>query len=240
MQPFYDCMQLIEPRSSMTIIDLGCGTGELTVKLAEHFSGAETIVGIDSSREMLQESTRFEHSKLSFRQTSIEDQLETETCWDLKFSNAAIQWIGEHHKLIPSIISRLKPGGQLAIQLPSQHHNVTNTLLRELAATTPYRDELKDWTGGSPVLDSSEYAEILFRQGGQQIQVFEKIYPVIVEDTDALFDWVSGTALIPYLERLRDDITPAFIAEYKGKLRQQFRQGPVFYPFKRIIMYASF
>ena len=51
MQPFYDCLQLIELRSAMDIIDLGCGTGELTLKLAEFLPEPNMVLGIDSSAE---------------------------------------------------------------------------------------------------------------------------------------------------------------------------------------------
>jgi trans-aconitate 2-methyltransferase len=188
MRPFYDCLQLVEPRPSMEIIDLGCGTGELTLKLAEHFPRPEMVLGIDSSPEMLRGSARFKHEKLSFRQATIEDQLRDSKRWDLIFSHAAIQWIRDHQSLLPTILSCLKPGGQLVIQMPAQLHNVTNRLLNELAETESYSSALKDWNRSSPVLDTGEYAEMLFRNGGQNIQVFEKIYPVVVKGPDALYD----------------------------------------------------
>jgi trans-aconitate 2-methyltransferase len=240
MLPFYDCLRLIEPRPAMEIIDLGCGTGELTLKLAEHLPDPRMVLGIDSSPEMLTESGRFKHEKLSFRQITIEDQLKEPKRWDLIFSHAAIQWIGDHESLLPAIISRAKPGGQLVIQMPAQHHNITNYLLAELAETEPFRAELKEWNRKSPVLDTSEYAELLFRNGGQNIQVSEKVYPVVVKDSDALYDWVSGTALIPYRERLSDVSLAAFVSGFKVKLKHHFNQAPAFYPFKRIIISAGF
>jgi trans-aconitate 2-methyltransferase len=240
MQPFYDCLQLIELRSAMDIIDLGCGTGELTLQLAEFLPEPNMVLGIDSSAEMLLESSRFKHLNLSFRKARIEDQLQDVKKWDLIFSHAAMQWVDDHHRLMALIISRLKAGGQLLIQMPAQHHNITNRLLADLADTEPYRSELKNWNRRSPVLDTGEYGEILYRNGGQNIQVFEKIYPIVAKDSDALYDWVSGTALIPYLEQFTDETGIRFVSEFKLSLKQQFSQVPVFYPFKRIIMSASF
>ncbi|HTE25571.1 methyltransferase domain-containing protein [Flavitalea sp.] len=240
MRPFYDCVQLIELRPSMDVIDLGCGMGDLTLKLAEYLPEPKTVLGVDSSAEMLLESSRYKHDKLSFRQGGIEDQLKDNKKWDLIFSHAAIQWIADHRSLMSIMISRLKPGGQLLIQMPAQYHNITNRILVELADTKPYCDALQNWNRRSPVLDPGEYGEILFRNGGQNIQVFEKIYPVVVNDSDDLYDWVSGTTLIPYLERLNDDAAIAFVAEFKMRLKRHFSQSPVFYPFKRIIMSASF
>lgn len=48
-----------------------------------------------------------------------------------------------------------------------------------------------------------------------------------------MFDWVSGTAMIPYAEKLPEDIKQSFIETYKEKLRNEFKGSRVFFPFKR-------
>ena len=72
------------------------------------------------------------------------------------------------------------------------------------------------------------------------MQVFEKIYPLILKDVDALLTWVSGTALIPYLERLPEELKAPFLEDYKAMLNIHFPKEPVFYPFKRILIGAEF
>lgn len=121
MRPFYDCVQLIEMRPSMDVIDLGCGTGDLTLKLAEYLPDPKMVLGVDSSAEMLLESSKYKHDKLSFRQAGIEDQLKENKQWDLIFSHAAIQWITDHRSLITHMISRLKPGVSFWYKYP---HNI--------------------------------------------------------------------------------------------------------------------
>jgi trans-aconitate 2-methyltransferase len=237
--PFYDCLNLINIREGIRVIDLGCGTGELTRKLADVLSGSD-ITGIDSSQEMLNESKAFESPNVTFELRSIEEQINQETKWDLVFSNAAIQWVSEHEKLLPKIISMIKPGGQLVIQMPDQNRNASNLILNDLATQKPFCTALQNWTRNSPVLDIERYAKILFENGCKEMTVFEKIYPLVLKDADALFDWVSGTALIPYAERLSGEIKEQFIAAYKARLRVSFPESPVFYPFKRIIMEAKF
>ncbi|MFN7729331.1 MAG: methyltransferase domain-containing protein [Bdellovibrio sp.] len=54
-QPFFDLVELLQPSNAPRIIDLGCGTGELTKILHERFPSASTT-GIDSSTEMLQKA----------------------------------------------------------------------------------------------------------------------------------------------------------------------------------------
>ena len=237
--PFFDLTALLELKSDLNVIDLGCGTGELTRKLADMLPNSK-VLGVDSSKEMLNEAAAFENKHVRFETRSIENQLQSDTKWDLVFSNAAIQWVEDHESLLPKIISTLNPAGQLAIQLPAQHHNVTNVMLNELASDATFEPILKSWKRVTSVLDIDTYARILFENGGENITVLEKIYPLVLKDSDALFEWVSGTALIPYLERLDNENRQNFIIEYKKRLKNRFPKSPAFFPFKRIIMKATF
>ena len=237
--PFYDLLALLKVRPGLNVIDLGCGTGELTSKLANILPDS-TVLGLDSSSEMLSHSVNFSTPQIKFECRSIEDQLLMDTKWDLVFSNAAIQWVENHEVLLPKIISTIKENGQLLIQLPDQKQNISNKILNELADEEPFKTILKDWKRISPVLDTEAYAQILFENGSKSMTVFEKIYPLVLQDSNALFDWVSGTALIPYLEKLGDENRHTFKDRYKKRLADHFPKSPVFYPFKRIILEATF
>lgn len=238
--PFEDSVKLINQKPGMDVIDLGCGTGELTAKLSASLAHPRLVFGIDSSVEMLEKSSGFIEENLEFAKRSIEEQTGQPEKWDLVFSNAAIQWVPDHRELFPSIIAMLKKGGQLVIQMPSQRTNLTNILLDQLADQDPFRSELESWKREVHVLDTGEYAKIFFDNGGRNIQVFEKIYPVVVPDVNSLLDWVSGTALIPYRERLTENMRETFIDEYRALLGRHFKESPVFYPFKRMILSAEF
>lgn len=237
--PFYDLIKLVKVKPDLKVIDLGCGTGELTRKLADALPDT-TVLGIDSSQEMLNDAAAFQNKQVSFLKRGIEEQLSSDEHWDLIFSNAAIQWLGNHESLFPEIISKVNPGGQLVVQVPSNHHHFTHTSLISLASTKPFAEAFNGYTRSSPVLGIENYAELFFQHGGTEITVFEKIYPHVLKDADALFDWVSGTAMIPYVERLPPAIRQEFITAYKEGLRHEFKGSPVFYPFKRTIMAATF
>ncbi len=237
--PFYDLLALIAVKPRLTVLDLGCGTGELTRMLADALPDA-SVTGIDASAEMLRESVQFERAGLRFYLQSIEETLQSDEQYDLIFSNAAIQWVNDHPVLLPQIIARIRAGGQLAIQLPSNHHSFTHTGIRELAAREPYVTALNGWNRESPVLPPETYAEILFNNGGGNIRVFEKVYPHVLPDAAALVEWTSGTALVPYMERLPDHLQQQFRLEYAKMIAAQTRSVPVFYPFKRTLMAAEF
>ena len=237
--PFYDLLALLKVRPGLKAIDLGCGTGELTAKLADALPESY-VLGVDSSQEMLGNSQKPDGSTLNFECVTIQKQLEKVQQWDVVFSNAALQWVPGHEALFPQIITKIKSGGQLLVQMPAQHHNLTNRLLNELAGREPYAAVYAGWNRLSPVLEPDQYAQLLFENGGKAMQVFEKIYPLILKDVDALLTWVSGTALIPYLERLPEALKAPFLEDYKAMLNIHFPKEPVFYPFKRILIGAEF
>lgn len=236
-KPFFDLLDMIKDESPMKAIDLGCGTGEQTAILAEKFSQS-TFIGIDSSAEMLEKSKSLENERLQFRQATTEKILESNENWDLIFSNAALQWSDNHQDLFPQLISKLKTNGQLAIQMPYQPGNILNQILFELAKEEPFKTQLNSWNRPSAVLTIDEYAQILFDNGIEDLNLSQKIYPIIAEDHETLFNFISGSALIPYLERLTEDQQKAFTTEFKHRIAKHFTKLPAIYSFKRILLYG--
>lgn len=219
----------------MRVVDLGCGTGELTRKLADRLPESE-VLGIDSSPEMLERVREHERAGLRFEQAAIE---ETDSAWDLVFSHAAIHWVENHHVLIPHLLSLVCQGGQLAVQLPSNQTHPSHTLIEEIASQEPFREALNGWTRTSPVLSINEYAELLYAHGGNGITVFEKVYPSLLENSDAIAEWTKGTTLVPYLERLPESLHEPFMQRYRECLRALFPTSPVFYTFRRTLFTAT-
>jgi SAM-dependent methyltransferase len=99
-QPFYDLLALVRPEPAMAVIDLGCGTGELTRVLHERLRAASTV-GLDSSETMLAKSAAFAGDGLRFERGDIA-AFAAEGRYDLIFSNAALQWVPEHVPLLAS------------------------------------------------------------------------------------------------------------------------------------------
>ncbi len=233
--PFEDLIALVKIRPNLCVIDLGCGTGELTARLAEALPGSD-VVGLDSSAQMLEKARPLRRPGLHFEQGDIET-LAGE--WDLIFTHAALQWVDDHPTLMPRLFSMVRPGGQLAVQMPSNHGHATHRLITETAGEEPFRTALGGFVRHSPVLGIEQYAEMLYAAGASELVVFEKIYPHILEGPDALADWTSGTTLVPYFERLSPEIKDAFMARYQAKLRALWPEGPVFYGFRRTLFAAT-
>ncbi|HEV7375020.1 MAG TPA: methyltransferase domain-containing protein [Pyrinomonadaceae bacterium] len=233
--PFEDLFSLVKVRAHLSVVDLGCGTGELTRRLAERLPESE-VLGIDSSPEMLARAREQAHTRLSFEQGSIQ-KIEGE--WDLVFSHAAIHWIDNQRALIPRLLSLVRRGGQLAVQLPSNHTHPSHTLIMDIASEEPFRQALDGWNRVSPVLSIREYAELLHEHGAAEMTVFEKVYPSLLDDSDALAEWTKGSTLVPYFERLPHELHEPFMVRYRERLRSLFPSAPVFYTFRRILFAAT-
>jgi len=229
--PFEDLARLIDGRPGLRAVDLGCGTGELTLRLAGLLPESD-VTGIDSSPEMLERARALERPGLRFEQGRIEDAAGE---WDLVFSHAAIHWVDDHEALVPRLLSMVRPGGQIAVQTPSNFSHPTHTLIEEVGREEPFRAALGGWSRRWPVLDVPSYAELLFAHGGRDLTVFDKVYPHVLPDADALAEWMSGTALVPWFERLPAELREPFLERYRERLRERWPATPVFFGFKRTL-----
>ncbi len=231
--PFYDLLALVEKRPNLKVVDLGCGTGELTRQLADLLPNS-VVTGLDSSPQMLEKAASYASSNLRFAQG---DQTQLSGEWDLIFSNAALHWSENHAELIPSLYRLLNPGGQIAVQVPSNFNHISHQIIRETASEEPFRSLLQGFIRYAPVLSIDQYAQILFDCGAENIVAFEKVYAHILEDSEAVVEWISGTACVPYFERLGEN-KDSFVQAIRAKMKKALPQSPVFYPFRRTLFSA--
>ncbi len=235
--PFDDITTLITLREGLRAVDLGCGPGELTRKLADRLPGCD-MLGLDNSQEMLARAAPHTREGVRFEYGTVEDFAATSGEWDLIFSHATLHWIPDHRQLFPALMAKVRPGGQFAVQMPSNFNHIAQRLVVDIALEEPFRTALNGFVRYSPVLAIDDYAEMLFTAGFENIIVFEKIYPQVHENSDGVVEFTKGSVLVPYLERLGDQ-SEAFMQAYHERLRQHMPGSPVFYSFRRIIMVGT-
>jgi len=230
--PFEETCQLVRPRAGMRVADLGCGAGDLTSRLAARLPDSE-VLGLDSSPAMIERASRLAGPRLRFERRDLQT---LEGRWDLVFAHASLQWVDDHPALLARLRDHLAPGGQLAAQIPANHGHFTHTALAELAGQPPFGEALASWVRVPPVLRPSEYAELLFRLGFESISVRLVVYPHVLKDADAVVEWMRGTGMLPYLERLPESLREPFIDGYREVLRARWPEKPVFFGFDRILL----
>jgi trans-aconitate 2-methyltransferase len=233
--PFEDLVALIRVRPGLRVIDIGCGTGELTRRLAGHLPESD-VLGIDSSPQMLERASELSRPGLRFELGRVEDVAGE---WDLVFSHAVIQWVEDHAALVPRLFSLVAAGGQIAIQQPSNFDQPSHQLMVEVSREEPFVSALGEWKRVWPVLGIDAYAQLLFDAGATGMTVFEKVYPHVLPDAGGIVDWMSGTALVPYRERLGDELYARFVEAYRARIRARYPMQPVFFGFRRTLFSAT-
>ena len=234
-QPFFDLLDLVEPCPGGRVVDLGCGTGELTVILHERTCAAETL-GLDSSETMLAKAQEFAGGELSFVLSNI-DSFEGQ--FDVVFSNAALQWVDGHEELIPAVASHVKPGGQLAFQVPANADHPSHLVAHAVAREEPFASALRGYSREWPVLPPERYAEILNGLGFADMTVRLQVYGHTLASSDGVIEWVKGTLLTDYQRRMPADSYQAYLARYRERLLAEIGAvAPYFYAFKRILVRA--
>ncbi len=238
-QPFFDLMNLIEPTPNANVIDLGCGSGELTATLHKHLDAKKTT-GLDSSSEMLQKAQTFASPDITFKNANITAWSETNE-YDVILSNAALQWCPDHPQLFANMHKALKTQGQLAIQMPMNHDYPTHTLAQKMSHEKRWNDLLKGeaYDKFDSILSMEQYAQLLFKLGFKKQIVFTKVYGHVLESREGVVEWVKGSMLTYFQGRLSPENYEAFLAEFSHRLFQEIPdERPYFYPFKRILMWA--
>jgi trans-aconitate 2-methyltransferase len=237
-QPFFDLLALIRPAPSMRVVDLGCGTGQLTRRLHEVLHAPDTT-GIDRSERML-EVARREPIPAGLRfETGTIESFSGDATYDLIFSNAAFHWIEDHDALVRRLFAALRPGGQLAFQVPAMHHAASHSLPDELTKTAPFAEMFGEWQRPQPVLEPEEYARLLFRAGFAQPRVSLVIYPHVLASRDQVVDWMKGSLLTEYEKRLTPEQFARFTTAYRDRLLPQLGvDRPFLFPFKRILCWG--
>mmetsp|Transcript_16853 Transcript_16853/g.36669 ORF Transcript_16853/g.36669 Transcript_16853/m.36669 type:complete len:290 (+) Transcript_16853:105-974(+) len=105
-------LQVLDPRPGERILDLGCGTGELTDEIRT--LGAADVLGIDADAEMIA-TAKSQYPDCEFM---VEDarSFVLEEPVDAIFSNAALHWVPDVDKSVEAIARALKPGGRFVAE----------------------------------------------------------------------------------------------------------------------------
>ncbi len=235
-QPFYDLLNLVEPVYAGRAVDLGCGTGKLTQELHIRTMAEETI-GIDRSEAMLEHTEQYAGSGLRFERGDIAAFEASKL--DLVFANASLQWVEDHASLFPRLAAMLRSAGQLAVQMPANEDHPSHAVAREVAQQQPHADALDGFVYRHAIESPEWYAEQLARLGFAEQHVRVQVYLHRLPGPEDVVEWVKGSLLTGYRDRLPTPDYEAFEAAYRDRLLTILpNDRPFLYPFKRILLWA--
>lgn len=215
------------------VADLGCGPGNSTALLAARWPDA-VVAGIDNSPEMLAEAER-----AGVHATWLLADVATWTphvAQDVIYSNATLQWVSDHARLLPRLVSLLAPGGTFAFQVPCNFGEPSHRLIAEVAAEGPWRAKLEGVRDWGHVLKPEAYVDIL-EPFARRLDIWETCYVQRLGGEDAVYRWMSGTGLRPFANALEGDERERFLAAYRARLAQAYPRrasGTTLFPFQRL------
>ncbi len=124
-----EIVKLLNPQKNETILDIGCGTGDLTKKISEL---CEKVTGIDNSKEMI-ETAQKKYPEISFIHTDAKDY-QLDERFDAIFSNAVLHWIPQADIMIRNANQHLKVGGRYVVEFGGKgcNYSIINTLKEQL------------------------------------------------------------------------------------------------------------
>ncbi len=239
-KPFFDLLAKIPPREYRHIVDLGCGPGNLTRVLAEHWPGA-VVTGVDNSPEMLAKvETLAIPGRLEFVHGDIAAWKPAEAV-DLVFSNAVLQWVPDHEDVLASLAEMLDDKGTLAVQMPMHMNTPGKKAILDVAKRDRWRTTLAG-VGLQPgcVKAAAWYISHLLDLGFH-VEAWETTYMHLLPGDNPVLEWMKGTALRPLLERLTTEERAEFLCEVGSERQSAYpRIGRLtLFPFPRLFFVAT-
>jgi trans-aconitate 2-methyltransferase len=244
LRPALDLLGRVPVESAAHVVDLGCGTGNVTEHLAARWPTA-TIVGVDGSPEMLAEA-KARRVRMG-PGGHVHWQLANLREWhagapvDVLFSNAALHWLGQHDTLFPALFAQVAPAGVMAVQMPRNFDAPSHRIVADLAASSRWSPQLGDLVKPSPVHPPAAYFAWLTACGAR-VAIWETEYLQPLRGPRPVLEWIKGTYLRPLLDRLSPADQNEFEGAYAERAAEAYpadRDGVTLFPFRRLFLIAT-
>jgi trans-aconitate 2-methyltransferase len=237
-QPSIDLVARIPLEDPKTIIDIGCGPGNSTQILLKRWPHSD-IVGLDKSVKMIARA-RADHPGQTWM-IGDASTLAMDRQYDIVFSNAAIHWIPDHHRLISRLFRLVRKDGIFAVQVPANHESPLYKIILNVARSGKW----SAFTSGCEGLITYHTAEYYYNELAsltKDVFLWETTYYHILKSHQDLIAWYKSTAMKPFLESLptdddREEFLQAVLTESKEHYPLQ-SDGRILYPFKRLFFTA--
>jgi trans-aconitate 2-methyltransferase len=235
-RPFYDLVTRISAVDPRSVVDLGCGPGQLTASLAERWQTAQ-LIGLDSSAEMIDTAQQYASERVRFILADLR-AWQPASPVDVIISNAALQWVPGHRALFPRLVTALAAGGCLAFQVPGNFGAPSHQLLRRLAADPRFAaatGQVETPEAFDPAVYLGDLAAL-----GCAVDAWETTHLHVLSGRDPVYRWMLGTGARPVLQALPDELREQFVAEYQALLRTAYPARPygTVLPYRRVYVVA--
>ena len=219
--------------------DLGCGPGNSTELLVERF-GVARVSGLDSDAAMLA-AARERLPGLRFDQADLADWVPPAPA-ALLYANAVFQWLPDPLDHLARLLAHLRPGSVLAVQMPDNQMEPTHLLMEESAAAGPWREAFAGYAARRDPLPSPAICFDRLGPNSAELDVWHIDYNHPMADPTAIVEWVKGTGLRRYLDRIESRWHPEFLADYTARIARAYppmADGRLLLRFPRLFIVAT-
>lgn len=232
-RPGLELLARIDHPQPSSVVDLGCGPGSLTARLADRWPEA-TVTGVDSSASMLA-TARADHPSLRWVEADIADWEPSEPI-DVLYSNAALHWLVDHETLFRRLRSFLADDGVLAVQMPDSWRNPTHTIPAEVLDDGSWPTEARRALLRDRLSTPGDYRRWL---GSGRLDAWRTAYFQELTGEDPVWNWVTGSVLRPVLTALDDADRQRFTERCQQRYRAAYppeEDGTTILPFPRLFL----
>jgi trans-aconitate 2-methyltransferase len=238
-RPSLDLLRRVPLEEATNCVDIGCGPGNSTELIARRYPTAR-VLGLDNSRDMLAKA-RARLPDRDFEQTDI-SIWRTEERFDLIFANAVLQWLPDHPGLLARLVSFLKDGGCLAVQVPNNLHERSHRLMIQVAREGPWAEKLSVAARARETIGSFEDYYTWLQKAGCSVDIWQTTYVHPLDGAEAIVEWFKSTGLKPYLDPLSREERSEYLRRYQAAIAQAYpvqHDGKVLLRFPRLFFIAQ-
>lgn len=233
-------MSKISLQGSEKILDLGCGDGQLTERLSLLVPNGK-VLGIDASIGMINTAKKICRDNLDFIHMDI-NQLHFSNEFNIIFSNAALHWVKDHHRLLQNSYAALKPGGILLWDFGSEG-NCSHFLevMQKKKTEDNYMDFFRDFEMPWFMPSKSHYEELIANIGYSHFTITEVNRDRYFSTSDEMIQWIDQPCIVPFIECIPAVLKSTFREEVIEEMLKKTQQsdGTCFETFRRLQIYAQ-
>lgn len=236
-------LKLIETaniKANDSILDIGCGTGNLTCELAR-LAHKGTVVGIDPSPEMFNKAKEISSSFDNILLMNIRaEEMKFKNDFDLVYSNSALQWIKEQEDVIARSYRALKPGGRIAVQLPAKDFcwAMTDNIQSAISALGP-ESKFKKMESPWRFPLKEEMDVFLNDAGFLKVETYYKEDMLFFGSVNDVLDWGVSAGLRPFLALLNENKQERFKYAFAMGFESYRTEKGIEFPFRRLFAFAE-
>ncbi len=237
-QPAADLANRISIDNPKRILDLGCGPGNSTRVLKKRFPDAY-VLGVDSSPNMIQRA-KAEQTDIEFMLFDAENDFDKlEGKFDIVFSNACIQWIPDHSRLLRDMMSVVNEGGLVAVQIPYQYEQPVHKIITDVVNSDKWKPYFP-FERAMTILHEEEYYDLL-NEISSDFYMWKTVYFHRMPSYMSIIEWYRSTGLKPYLELLAETAKAEFetdVLDFLPKYFSKQKNGEIILRFPRLFFVA--